>query len=252
MGFFVGFAVKLPLFGLHLWLPRAHVEANLAGSIVLAGVLLKLGSFGLFRYSLFLMPASTYYNKPLIYTLCILGIIYCSFTTIRQFDLKRIIAYSSVSHMGAATLGLVGSNSIGLHGSVFLMLAHGLTAPGLFIAVSFLYFKLSTKNLKYYSGLTSLLPLLMTNFLILNLANLGLPLTANFIVGFGPIPLTYNLSTISNNLAVRSTTNLIDCTRLEFFGLTPIVILVLALGLIPQSIILILTNVIDLTSARMI
>jgi proton-translocating NADH-quinone oxidoreductase chain M len=132
LAFFLSFAVKVPMIPFHIWLPEAHVEAPTSGSVILAGILLKLGTYGFLRFSIPLFPEATVYFTPLIYTLSVLGIIYASFTTLRQIDLKKIIAYSSVAHMGFVTLGLFSLNTQGIEGAILLMLSHGFVASALF------------------------------------------------------------------------------------------------------------------------
>jgi proton-translocating NADH-quinone oxidoreductase chain M len=138
LAFFASFAVKIPMIPVHIWLPEAHVEAPTAGSVILAGILLKLGTYGFLRFSIPLFPEATVYFTPLIYTLSVLGIIYASFTTLRQIDLKKIIAYSSVAHMGFVTLGLFSLNAQGIEGAILLMLSHGFVASALFLCIGIL------------------------------------------------------------------------------------------------------------------
>jgi len=140
-------------------LPLAHVEAPLAGSILLAGILIKLGSYGFIRYVLVLFPNSSIYFTPFIYLLAVLGIIYASLTTLRQTDLKRIIAYSSISHMGFVMLGIFSFTALGIEGSIVLQVAHGLVSSGLFIIVTLIYERHHTRILKYYRGLSIVMPL---------------------------------------------------------------------------------------------
>ncbi len=137
--FFLSFAVKVPMIPFHIWLPEAHVEAPTAGSVILAGILLKLGTYGFLRFSIPLFPQASVYFTPLVYTLSVLGIIYASFTTLRQIDLKKIIAYSSVAHMGFVTLGLFSLNVQGIEGAILLMLSHGFVASALFLCIGILY-----------------------------------------------------------------------------------------------------------------
>jgi len=184
LAFFASFAVKIPMFPFHLWLPKAHVEAPTAGSVLLAGILLKLGSYGFLRFSLFLFPSATEYFRPFIVVLALIGIIYSSFTILRQIDLKRIIAYSSVTHMSYVILGCFGGTNVSLNGAVLLMLAHGLVSGGLFLCVGYLYDRYKSRNLYYFRGLASIMPIYAIVFFILILANIGFPLTLNFVSEF--------------------------------------------------------------------
>ncbi|MBS1758369.1 MAG: hypothetical protein JSU03_13955 [Bacteroidetes bacterium] len=149
--------------------------------MLLAGVLIKLGSYGLIRYGLGLMPEACEYFAPIIYLLSILGVIYASLTTIRQTDLKRIIAYSSVGHMGIVTIGIFTRNIEGVEGSIYLQIAHGLVSSGLFIIVTMLYERYHTRIVKYYRGVTMTMPLYSLMFLILTMSNIGVPGTSNYI-----------------------------------------------------------------------
>jgi len=184
LAFFASFAIKIPMFPFHLWLPKAHVEAPTAGSVLLAGTLLKLGSYGFLRFSLFLFPSATEYFRPGVIVLALIGIIYSSFTILRQIDLKRIIAYSSVSHMSFVIIGCFGGTNISLNGAILLMLAHGLVSGGLFLCVGYLYDRYKSRNLYYYRGLVNIMPIYTIIFFILILANLGFPPTLNFVSEF--------------------------------------------------------------------
>jgi proton-translocating NADH-quinone oxidoreductase chain M len=181
LGFFISLAVKIPKFPFHIWLPQAHVEAPLAGSILLAGILIKLGSYGFLRYVLPIFPEACVYFTPLVYTLGVLAIIYASLTTLRQTDLKRIIAYSSVSHMGLVSLSIFSLTLIGLEGSIILQMAHGLVSPALFIIVTLLYDRHHTRLIKYFRGVATTMPLFASLFLFFTLCNISVPLSFNFI-----------------------------------------------------------------------
>jgi proton-translocating NADH-quinone oxidoreductase chain M len=168
----------------HIWLPEAHVEAPTAGSVILAGILLKLGAYGFLRFSLPLFPIGSLFFTPLIHTLSVVAIIYTSLTTLRQVDLKKIIAYSSVAHMNFVTLGLFSLNPQGVEGAVLLMVAHGLVSPALFLCVGFLYDRHKTRLLHYYGGCSRTMPLFSIPFLFLTMANISLPGTSNFVGEF--------------------------------------------------------------------
>jgi proton-translocating NADH-quinone oxidoreductase chain M len=179
--FFIVFAIKVPLFPFHIWLPEAHVEAPTVGSVLLAGILLKLGTYGMLRFLIFLFTDANYFFSPLVYTLCIFGIIYTSFTTIRQIDLKKIIAYSSVGHMSYVILGLFSNTIYGIIGSLILMIGHGLISSGLFFLIGIIYDRYKTRLLRYYGGLAQLMPIYSFFLLFLSFANLSFPGTINFI-----------------------------------------------------------------------
>ena len=179
--FFVSFAVKLPVIPFHIWLPEAHVEAPTVGSVILAGVLLKLGIYGLVRFSFVLFPYANLYFTPLVYTISIISILYSSLTTIRQIDLKRIVAYSSVAHMNFGLLGLFSNTIQGLIGGLFMSISHGLVASALFLCIGVLYDRHHTRLIKYYSGLTLVMPIFSLVFLFFSLSNLGLPGTSSFV-----------------------------------------------------------------------
>lgn len=182
--FFMAFAIKIPMFPLHIWLPEAHVEAPTAGSIILAGVLLKMGTYGLLRFSLVFFPEGCLYFTPLIFVLSIFAVLYTSLTTLRQIDLKKIIAYSSVAHMGFVTMGIFSLNLLGLQGSLFIMLSHGFISSGLFFCIGVLYDRHHTRLVKYYTGLTQAMPLFSIVFLFFSIANLGFPGTSSFVGEF--------------------------------------------------------------------
>ena len=163
---------------------EAHVEAPTAGSVILAGILLKLGTYGFLRFSIPMFPEATLYFTPFIFTLSVIAILYTSLTTIRQIDLKKIIAYSSVAHMNFVTIGLFSLNMQGIEGSILLMLSHGLVSSALFLCVGALYDRHKTRLVKYYGGLASTMPIFAIIFLFFTLANMSLPGTSSFIGEF--------------------------------------------------------------------
>jgi NADH:ubiquinone oxidoreductase subunit 4 (subunit M) len=165
-------------------LPEAHCEAPTAGSVILAGVLLKLGGFGFLRFSIGLFPESSSYFTPLVYAISTFGVIYASITTLQQIDLKKIIAYSSVGHMGIVTIGIFSSNAQGLLGSVLLMISHGVVSAGLFLCIGILYERHHTRIVRYYSGLIHTMPIFSVFFITLTLGNIGLPGTSSFVGEF--------------------------------------------------------------------
>lgn len=181
LGFFVAFAGKVPMIPLHLWLPEAHVEAPTSGSVILAGILLKLGTYGFIRFSLPLFPQASFFFAPLIYTIATISIIYTSFTAIRQTDFKRIIAYTSIAHMNLVILGIFSFNSIGLSGAIIQSLSHGFVASALFLIIGIIYDRYKTRIILYYGGLSVTMPLYASIFLFFTLANISFPGTSSFI-----------------------------------------------------------------------
>jgi len=181
LAFFVSFAAKIPMVPVHIWLPEAHVEAPTTGSVILAGILLKLGSYGFIRFSLPLFPFGSIYYSPLVYTIATISIIYTSLTAIRQTDLKRIIAYASIAHMNLIMLGLFSLNMQGVEGSVMQMISHGIVSSALFLGVGVIYDRHHTRLLKYYGGLVQVMPVFITLFLLFTFANAALPGTCNFV-----------------------------------------------------------------------
>lgn len=179
--FFIPFAIKIPMFPFHIWLPEAHVEAPTIGSVILASLILKLGSYGFLRFTLNMFPMGSEYFLPLVYTLAIISVIYASLSTIRQIDLKRIIAYASVAHMNIMVLGLFSYTHQGIDGAIYLMLAHGVVSSALFFCVGILYDRYHTRLLKYYGGLVQVMPIFSILFFLFTLANMGFPGTCNFV-----------------------------------------------------------------------
>jgi len=195
LAFFASFATKVPMLPMHIWLPEAHVEAPTAGSVILAGVLLKLGTYGLIRFSLPLFPYASAYFTPFVYSLAAMAVVYTSFTAIRQSDFKRIIAYTSVAHMNLVIIGLFSFNTIGLEGAMLQSLSHGFVASALFLIIGIVYERHHTRMVKYYGGLVHVMPLYVIFFLLFTMANIGLPGTSSFVGEFLILLGAYNLNT---------------------------------------------------------
>nr|YP_009295184.1 NADH dehydrogenase subunit 4 [Dasya binghamiae]AOH77196.1 NADH dehydrogenase subunit 4 [Dasya binghamiae] len=259
IAFFLSFAVKIPMVPFHIWLPEAHAEAPTAGSVILAGVLLKLGGYGFLRFSLPLFPQATIYYAPFIFTLSLIAVVYGSLTTLRQIDLKKIIAYSSISHMGFVTLGIFSLNMQGIEGSIILMLGHGLVSSALFLCVGVLYDRYKTRILKYYGGLVTVMPIFIIFFMFFSFANIGFPGTSNFVGEFlillGIFQINFFITFFSMTGVILSAaysvwllnrlgfsllrTNYFDIfqdiSRREFAILFILVILILWVGIYPNS-----------------
>nr|YP_009317617.1 NADH dehydrogenase subunit 4 [Pterocladia mexicana]YP_009317663.1 NADH dehydrogenase subunit 4 [Pterocladia robusta]AOX49069.1 NADH dehydrogenase subunit 4 [Pterocladia mexicana]AOX49115.1 NADH dehydrogenase subunit 4 [Pterocladia robusta] len=259
LSFFASFAIKIPMIPFHIWLPEAHAEAPTAGSVILAGILLKMGGFGFLRFSLPLFPFASTFFTPLVFSLSLIAVIYASLTTLRQVDLKKIIAYSSVSHMGFVTIGIFSSTLQGIEGSIILMLSHGLVSSALFLCVGILYDRHKTRIIKYYSGLVQTMPVFGIFFLFFSFANLGFPGTSSFIGEFLVLFGTFKASIFVTFLAslgmifgaaysiwlfnriifgvikIQYFQLFQDLSRREFWILLPLVLLVLWMGLYPSS-----------------
>nr|AET13230.1 NADH dehydrogenase subunit 4 [Craterolophus convolvulus] len=258
IGFMLSFAVKLPQFPCHIWLPQAHVEAPVAGSILLAGILLKLGGYGYIRFCFPLFPNATVYFGPLMCALGFLAVFWGSINTLRQADMKRLVAYSSVAHMGLVTLALFSNHPEGILGAMLVMVAHGFVSPALFIMVTFLYDRFHTRLIRYYRGLTYATPLFSLLFLILSLMNMGLPPTGNFIAEFICLLALFKVSPLTtlfagsgvilsaayalwfcNRICFGSLSNHLlwikDINRRETFLIAPLIILPIFIGLFPAS-----------------
>ena len=184
LGFFIAFAVKVPLFPFHTWLPDAHVEAPTAGSVMLAGVLLKMGTYGLLRFNLGLFPAESHRNAPWIIVLAIIGIVYGALVAMVQPNMKKLVAYSSVSHLGFVVLGIFSFTQIGITGGTFVMLAHGVSTGALFTLCGMIYERRHTYEITDYGGIATPMPVYATFFLIVTLASIGLPLLNGFVGEF--------------------------------------------------------------------
>jgi NADH-quinone oxidoreductase subunit M len=184
LAFFASFAVKLPMWPVHTWLPDAHVEAPTAGSVILAAILLKMGGYGFLRFSLPMFPLASQEFAPLVFALSVVAIIYTSLVALAQEDLKKLIAYSSVAHMGFVTMGIFSFTVQGVDGAIFQMLSHGLVSAALFLCVGVVYDRLHTRQIDAYGGLVNRMPLYAAAFMVFTLANVGLPGTSGFIGEF--------------------------------------------------------------------
>ena len=178
LAFFASFAVKLPMWPVHTWLPDAHVQAPTAGSVILAAVLLKMGGYGLLRFSLPMFPDASEFFQPFVFALSVIAIVYASLVAWRQTDMKKLIAYSSVAHMGFVTLGIFSFTEIGVQGAIFQMLSHGLISGALFLIVGVVYDRMHTREISAYGGLVHRMPVYATFFMLFTMANVGLPGTS--------------------------------------------------------------------------
>jgi NADH-quinone oxidoreductase subunit M len=178
LAFFASFAVKVPMWPVHTWLPDAHVEAPTAGSVILAGVLLKMGGYGFIRFSVPMFPEASHYFAPLIFAMSVIAIVYTSLVALAQEDMKKLIAYSSVAHMALVTIGTFTLSPQGLQGAVFQMLSHGVVSAALFLCVGVVYDRLHTREIARYGGLAGTMPNYAFVFMVFMLASVGLPGTS--------------------------------------------------------------------------
>ena len=184
LGFFASFAVKMPMWPVHTWLPDAHVEAPTAGSVILAGILLKMGGYGFLRGSLPMVPLASEYFAPFVFTLSVVAIIYTSLVALMQEDIKKLIAYSSVAHMGFVTMGIFAMNPQGVQGAVFQMVSHGIVSGALFLCVGVVYDRMHTREIAAFGGLVNRMPWYAAAFMVFTMANVGLPGTSGFVGEF--------------------------------------------------------------------
>jgi len=258
LAFFASFATKVPMVPVHIWLPEAHVEAPTSGSVILAGVLLKLGTYGLIRFSFPLFPEASYFFTPLVFSIAVTGIIYTSFTAIRQTDFKRIIAYTSVAHMNLVIVGMFSFNSISLEGALLQSISHGFVASALFLIIGVVYERHHTRMVKYYGGLVHVMPIYIFIFLFFTMANIGLPGTGSFIGEFLILIGAYQLNTTITffsatgmvlggcyslwlfnriaygNLKSQYLVAFIDINKREFLVFFPLILGTLVMGLYPD------------------
>lgn len=206
LAFFASFAVKIPMWPFHTWLPDAHVEAPTAGSVILAGILLKMGGYGFIRFSLPMFPEASAYFTPLIFTLSLIAIIYTSFVALAQTDMKKLIAYSSVAHMGFVTIGIFSVDAQGLSGAITQMVSHGLISAALFLCVGVVYDRMHSRDINTYGGLVHRMPRYATYFMFFILASLGLPGTSGFVGEFLVLIGVYQVNTL---VAVLASTGMV-------------------------------------------
>jgi NADH-quinone oxidoreductase subunit M len=184
LAFFASFAVKMPMWPVHTWLPDAHVQAPTAGSVILAGILLKLGGYGFLRFSLPMFPIASEYFAPFVFSLSVIAIIYTSLVAMMQEDIKKLIAYSSVAHMGYVTMGIFAANVQGVQGAIFQMLSHGIVSGALFLCVGVVYDRTHTREIAAYGGLVNNMPKYAVALMVFTMANVGLPGTSGFVGEF--------------------------------------------------------------------
>ena len=257
LAFFASFAVKLPMWPVHTWLPDAHVEAPTAGSVILAGILLKMGGYGFLRFSLPMFPAASHLFTPLVFTLSVIAIVYTSLVAFRQLDFKKLIAYSSVAHMGFVTLGIFSGNLQGEQGAIFQMLSHGVISGALFLCVGVVYDRMHTREIAFYGGLANRMPWYAAVFMLFAMGNVGLPGTSGFVGEILTMTGTYSVSTWTTIVAatgvILSAVYMLTVYRRVVFGeitntqlmtitdlglrevviFTPLIVATLALGLAP-------------------
>jgi len=260
LAFFASFAVKMPMWPVHTWLPDAHVEAPTAGSVILAGILLKLGGYGFLRFSLPMFPLASADFAPFIFTLSVIAIIYTSLVALMQEDIKKLIAYSSVAHMGFVTMGIFAANAQGVQGAIFQMLSHGLISGALFLCVGVVYDRLHTREISAYGGLVNNMPKYAVAFMILTMANVGLPGTSGFVGEFLTLIGVFQVNTwvaafaatgvilsaayalwlyrrvVFGALEKESLKAMLDLSRREKVILYPLVALIILFGVYPAPI----------------
>ncbi|MFC5583706.1 NADH-quinone oxidoreductase subunit M [Nitratireductor kimnyeongensis] len=260
VAFFASFAVKMPMWPVHTWLPDAHVEAPTAGSVILAGILLKMGGYGFLRFSLPMFPVASIDLAPLVFTLSVIAIVYTSLVALMQEDIKKLIAYSSVAHMGFVTMGIFAINEQGVQGAIFQMLSHGLVSGALFLCVGVIYDRMHTREIAAYGGLVNNMPKYATVFMIFTMANVGLPGTSGFVGEFLTLLSVFKVNTwvalfattgvilsagyalwlyrrvVFGSLTKESLKGMLDLSAREKLILYPLVVLVIFFGVYPAPI----------------
>ncbi|HZH26690.1 MAG TPA: NADH-quinone oxidoreductase subunit M [Azospirillaceae bacterium] len=260
LAFFASFAVKVPMWPVHTWLPDAHVEAPTAGSVILAGVLLKMGGYGLLRFSIPMFPDASAMFAPLVFTLSVVAVIYTSLVALAQEDIKKLIAYSSVAHMGFVTIGLFTMNRQGIEGALFQMISHGLVSGALFLGVGVIYDRLHTREIARYGGLVNNMPKYAVVMMLMTMASVGLPGTSGFVGEFLVLVGAFQANTwvatlttvgiilgaaymlylyrrvIFGKVTKADVMEMLDLSPREVAIFAPIVVLVIWLGVYPQPV----------------
>jgi NADH-quinone oxidoreductase subunit M len=258
LAFFASFAVKMPMWPVHTWLPDAHVEAPTAGSVILAAILLKMGGYGFLRFSLPMFPDASHYFQPLVYTLSVIAIIYTSLVALMQEDMKKLIAYSSVAHMGFVTMGIFSFTRQGIDGALFQMVSHGFVSGALFLCVGVVYDRMHTREIKAYGGIVKNMPLYAGIFMLFTMANVGLPGTSGFVGEFLSLLGTFQDNTwvaffattgvilsacyalwlyrrvMLGALEKTSLAHIVDISPRELACLAPLVVLTIFFGIYPS------------------
>ena len=261
LAFFASFAVKIPMWPVHTWLPDAHVEAPTAGSVILAGVLLKMAGYGFIRFSLGMFPVASSYFAPFIFTLSIIAIIYASLIALVQKDMKKLIAYSSVAHMGFVTLGIFTFTLQGIEGAMIQMISHGIVSAALFLCVGVVYDRIHTREIERYGGLVNRMPLYSFVFMIFIMGSIGLPGTSGFVGEFLVLLAIFSVNTyfavfattgvvlaaayslwlyrkvIFGSLIKEDLLEILDLSRREIIILFPLAFLTIFFGFYPQPLI---------------
>src|SRR6476661_5107569 len=259
IAFFASFAVKMPMWPVHTWLPDAHVEAPTAGSVILAAILLKMGGYGFLRFSLPMFPAASHDFAPFVFALSVIAIVYTSLVALMQEDMKKLIAYSSVAHMGFVTMGIFAGTTQGVAGGVFQMISHGIVSGALFLCVGVVYDRMHTREIAAYGGLVNRMPLYALVFMVFTMANVGLPGTSGFIGEFMTLLGTFKISIPTATLATTgvilsaayalwlyrkvifgvlkpSLASIKDLTLRECLTLMPLVALTILFGIYPKPV----------------
>ena len=256
---FASFAVKVPMWPMHTWLPDAHVEAPTAGSVILAGVLLKMGAYGFLRFSVPMLPDAAQYFAPFIYTLSVIAVIYTSLVALAQEDMKKLIAYSSVAHMGIVTIGIFTFNEQGIQGAMFQMLSHGIVSGALFLIVGVIYDRIHSREIARYGGLADRMPAYALVFMLFTMASVGLPGTAGFVGEFlvivGALQVNFWLALLGGSGMILGAVYMLYLYRRVVFGaltrddlkrildlsprewavFAPLIVLTLWMGIYPSS-----------------